>query len=151
MNRWCQISARVAVQHQLVANHREGVTRVVFALGHLVLRLDHREVAGGVEVIQQLHVAGRGPPSPQAPSSQCLSASIPLRRAGDRDARVMSLGGRLVAVSGEIYYLNYLSNKHRIGRIGSSMERHLAEYVDRHTTDAVDLAPGGIVGQGIAP
>ena len=63
----------------------------------------------------------------------------------------MSLGGRLVAVSGEIYYLNYLSNKHRIGRVGSSIERHLAEYVDRHTTDAVDLAPGGIVGQGIAP
>ena len=63
----------------------------------------------------------------------------------------MSLGGRLVAVSREIYSLNFLSNKHRIGRVGSSMERHLAEYVDRHTTDVVDLAQGGIAGQGIAP
>ena len=104
-----------------------------------------------MEVIQQLHVAGRDPPSPQAPSSRRLSAANPPRRAGDREARVMSPGGRLVAVSGEIYYLNYLSNKHRIGRVGSSMERHLAEYVDRHTTDVVDLAQGGIAGQGIAP
>jgi len=49
--RWYQIPARVAVQNQLFANHREGLAWVVLALGHLVFRLDHREVGAGVEVI----------------------------------------------------------------------------------------------------
>jgi hypothetical protein len=36
---------------------------MVLALGHLVFRLEHREVGGGMDVIQQLHAAGgaRGP------------------------------------------------------------------------------------------
>jgi hypothetical protein len=71
---------------------------VVLARGHLVFQLDHREVGGGMEVIQQLHVAGRGPPRPQAPSSRRLSAASPPRRTGDREARVMSLGGHFLAL-----------------------------------------------------
>ena len=50
-DRWCQISARVAIQHQLIANHREGLAQAVLTLGHLVFRLDHREVGGGMEII----------------------------------------------------------------------------------------------------
>ena len=53
----------------------------------LVLRLDHREVGAGVEVIQQLHTAGRGPPSPQAPSSRRLAAATPPRHAGAVEKR----------------------------------------------------------------
>ena len=47
----------------------------------LVLRLGHRELGEGAEVIQQLHVAGRGPPSPQAQTSRRPAAATPPRRA----------------------------------------------------------------------
>ena len=40
-----------------------------------MLRLDHREVGAGMEVIQQLHVAGRGPPGPHAPPCRRLAAA----------------------------------------------------------------------------
>ena len=47
-----------------------------------VRQLDHREVGAGAEVIQHLHLAGRDPPSPQAPSSRRPAAATPPRRAG---------------------------------------------------------------------
>ena len=72
---WCQIPAQVAVQHQLVANHCEGLAQAVLALGHLVFRLDHREVGAGVDIIHRLHLAGRARPTCQPPSSRRLAAA----------------------------------------------------------------------------
>jgi hypothetical protein len=46
-DRRCQFPARVAVQHQLFANHCEALLWVVLALGHLLFWLDHRQVGAG--------------------------------------------------------------------------------------------------------